>query len=368
MKKSFLLYPVVVIAVLVAILYTSCKKPHHDLAPTPNNIRLKSYTATTRLNSASLADTTNDNYTFMYDANGRVSSITYTTNSPNYLPDTTGENIIFDYTTGSGYVIKTTSNLSHTVLEVDTIYVSLQNQITQINTPAVISTYEYTYSPSSAEGNNGQLLSKEIDNYYNNYHGVTTVSASRQYTSYAGNFLKSSFNGILNVIFPSTMTVSPYAMRDYWLQIPGLAITPPNLNDLTVANLPGTIHNGLTGYSDQLTYNISGIPLLIYAKDTANDTCYVDFPGTIWPTEDYTFYSNLANRTGDYLQLKSFTLWGNNLYQNANLVKTITNTGYTTNVSYNIDAYNKITQMTAVIVDSLANTKTITYNLQYEIY
>ena len=366
MKKSFLLYPVVVIAVLVAILYTSCKKPHHDLAPTPNNIRLKSYTATTRLNSASLADTTNDNYTFMYDANGRVSMITFTTN------DTVGgkksESCSFYY--GNDTSIKTITNLGgSTVFEIDTLIYDLSaNVINAIFTPGLYTTYEYTYSPSAAEGNNGRLMSAETDNYFNNYHGVTTVSDSRTYTSYAGNFLKSSFNGILNVTFPSTMTVSPYAMRDYWLQIPGLAITPPNLNDLTVANLPGTIHSGLTGYSDQLTYNISGIPLLIYAKDTANDTCYVDFPGTVWPTQDYTFYSNLANRTGDYLQLKSFTLWGSNLYQNANLVKTITNSGYTTNVSYNIDAYNKITQMTAVIVDSLANTKTVTYNLQYEIY
>jgi hypothetical protein len=76
----------------------------------------------------------------------------------------------------------------------------------------------------------------------------------------------------------------------------------------------------------------------------------------------------MPNRIGDYLQLQSFTLWGNNLYQNAALVHTITNSGYTTTVSYNVNSYNEITQVTAVIVDSLANTQNITYNLQYQTF
>ena len=74
----------------------------------------------------------------------------------------------------------------------------------------------------------------------------------------------------------------------------------------------------------------------------------------------------MANRIGDYLQLNSYTKWGNNVYRNNHLVKSIINSGYTTTLTYNIDAYSKVTQITAKIVDSVANTWTTTYNLQYE--
>ena len=158
-------------------------------------------------------------------------------------------------------------------------------------------------------------------------------------------------------------------MRDYWMNITGLNTTAPNLIDVHhTPQIPGIVHTGLTTYTDQLDYTMSGTPLLIFATDTSRDTCYVDYPGNVWPSQSYSFYTNLANRTGDYLQLTSFSLWGNNLYQNANLVHTIVNSGYTTNVTYNIDSYSNITQMTAVIVDSLANTRNITYNLQYETF
>jgi len=358
MKKLLLLCSVV-----VALTYTSCKKPVHSLQPTPNNVRLMSYTATTHLLSTSLVDTTSDNYTFFYDGNNRVIKILFSTSDTtkinHWLQHQTSVNMTFYYSNDT--CIKTIAALSGTpVIEIDTFIInSSTGLIATTFTPGVVTNYQYY----------GKLLAIQSDEYYNNYHGVTTVSDTRDYTSDNGNFLASSFNGTLNVTFPSTMSVTPYAMRDYWMNITGLNTTAPNLIDVHhTPQIPGIVHTGLTTYTDQLDYTMSGTPLLIFATDTSRDTCYVDYPGNVWPSQSYSFYTNLANRTGDYLQLTSFSLWGNNLYQNANLVHTIVNSGYTTNVTYNIDSYSNITQMTAVIVDSLANTRNITYNLQYETF
>jgi len=362
MKKITLLLSVVVLVAVFAVLYTSCKKPVHALQPTPNNVRLMSYTATTHLLSETLADTTSDNYTFFYDGNNRVIKILYSTSDTakiRLLQYNSSVNITFSYSNDT--CIKTTAALGGSpVIEIDTFIInSSTGLIATTFTPGMICNYQYY----------GKLLAIESDEYYNNYHGVTSVSDTREYTSDNGNFLASSFNGILNVTFPTTMHYTPYAMRDYWMNITGLNTTAPNLIDVHhTPQIPGTIHTGLTKNTDQLDYTISGTPLLIFATDTARDTCYVDFPGNIWPSQSYTFYNNLANRIGDYLQLGSFTMWGNNLYQNADLVHTIVNSGYTTNVTYNINSYSEITQMTAVIVDSLANTRNVTYNLQYETY
>ena len=166
----------------------------------------------------------------------------------------------------------------------------------------------------------------------------------------------------------STTPPYPYLLRDYWVftSLPG---STSYYNTI----IPGLYydyiqHGGLTTYTDQLS-GYSEFPLTVFAVDTSNDTAWCSYPGNnIYPQETYTFYVDQANRIGDYLQLTSFTQWGNNLYRNNHLVKTISNPGYTTNVTYNIDAYSKITQMTVKIVDSVANTRTTIYNLQYETY
>ena len=343
MKKFSLLYLCVVLAALSAFLYTSCKKPFHATSPQPNNIRLYSYTAVTRLSTvlpAHVADTTSDNYTFSYDNNHRVSQIMYTSSNPDVIAaGHNSERITFYY--GNDTVIKTTANLNGTqTFEVDTFITGTGNLINTLYTPNHITNFEYY----------GKLMSRQSETFYK---GANSVSESRIYTSDNGDFLKYSFDGTLSATFTNTMTVTPYPMRAYWVSPDGTY----------------TVHTGLTGYTDILNGYTSGLALNIFAKDTANDSSDVYLPGnTIWPSQTYGFYTDDANRMGDYLQLLSFTLWGNNLYQNAHLVKFIQNAGYTTNVSYSIDAYSKVTQVTAVIIDSLANTKTTTYNLQYETY
>ncbi len=78
----------------------------------------------------------------------------------------------------------------------------------------------------------------------------------------------------------------------------------------------------------------------------------------------FNFYTDF-NRTGDYLQLNAFCRYGYNFYQNDHLVKHMNSSGYTTDVTYVIDADNKITQTNATVVDSIGDVYTAQYNLQY---
>ncbi len=373
MKKITLLYPLVVLTALSVILYPSCKKIIHSNAPTPNNVRLVSYTATTRTNMVipvAIADTINDNYTFTYDANRRVSQILYTTNDLMYPNNQRSQTITFKYTNDT--VIKTTMTVPlntffHTTFEIDTFLVNSQGLITTIYEPNRITNYEYY----------GQLIDRQRETFYHtapigtsSVVTTTTISDERTYNSVNGDFLNYSFNGVLTATFPNTMTVSPFAMRDYWVfpTLPGTLYTASAHPDLLDFYTVYTQHGGLGSYTDQLS-GYSAFPLTVFAVDTANDTAYCRYPGNnIYTNESYTFYTTMANRIGDYLQLNSFTKWGNNLYRNNHLVKSISNSGYTTTLTYNIDAYSKVTQITAKIVDSVANTWTTTYNLQYETF
>ena len=372
MKKIFLLYPFVILAALSVLVYASCKKPIHSNAPTPNNVRLHSYTATTKVNTVvpvPIADTINDNYTFTYDANGRVAQILYTTNDLLYPNNQRSETITFTYVNDT--VVKTIMTVPlntfyHTTFEIDTFLLNGQGLITTTYEPNHITNYQYY----------GQLIDRQSETYYHNapigtssVTTTTTISEERTYNSDNGDFLNYSFNGILTATFPSQMTVVPYAMRDYWEfpTLPGATIytaaAHPDLLDLYSVY---TQHGGLSTYTDQLS-GYSEFPLTVFAVDTANDTAYCRYPGNnIYPNQTYTFYTTMANRIGDYLQLNSYTKWGNNVYRNNHLVKSIINSGYTTTLTYNIDAYSKVTQITAKIVDSVANTWTTTYNLQYE--
>ncbi len=372
MKKISSLYMLVLLTALSVLLYTACKKPIHSNAPTPNNVRLHSYTATTQINSVTpfpVSDTINDNYTFTYDLSNRVTQILYTSTDLLLPNNQRSETITFNYSNDS--IVKTTmtlplNNFYHATFETDTFLVNAQGLITNTYEPGHITNYEYY----------GQLLDRKSETYYHNapigtssVTTTTSISEQRTYNSDNGDFLNYSFNGILTANFPNTMAVSPYAMRDYWTfpTLPGTtlygAIAHPDLND---GYYVYTQHGGLSSYTDQLS-GYSEWPITLFAVDTANDTAYCSYPGNnIYPKETYTFYTTMANRIGDYLQLTSFTQWGNNIYRNNHLVKSISNAGYTTTINYNIDAYSKITQMTVKIVDSVANTRTITYNLQYE--
>jgi len=85
--------------------------------------------------------------------------------------------------------------------------------------------------------------------------------------------------------------------------------------------------------------------------------------------EEYSYYTDKFNRTGDYIQLNSFLKYGFNFYQNDNLIWKIKKVTTNTSVDYEIDADNKITRTTALISDSAGHLNiTETYDLQYENY
>ena len=126
MKKISSLYTLVLLTALSVLLYTACKKPIHSNAPTPNNVRLHSYTATTQINSVTpfpVSDTINDNYTFTYDLSNRVTQILYTSTDLLLPNNQRSETITFNYSNDS--IVKTTmtlplNNFYHATFETDT--------------------------------------------------------------------------------------------------------------------------------------------------------------------------------------------------------------------------------------------------------
>ncbi len=374
MNKISLLYTIVVLAALSVFSYSSCKKIIHSNAPTPNNMRIHSYTATTQTNQVvpmAFADTINDNYTFTYDANNRVTQILFTSNDLRYPNSQRSETITFRYSNDTVYKSIMTvplNNFYHVTFETDTFLLNTQGLITNTYEPGHRTNYEYY----------GQLLDRKSEVFYNDKAigtstivGTTTISEERIYNSDNGDFLNYTFNGVLTVnypggAYPHGMNIGTYPMREYVVYPTFTGTTAYYYTLDPNAYYYYTQQGNVTSTTQQIT-GYSEWPLVAFAVDTTKDTAYCAFPGNnIYSQETYTFYTTMANRIGDYLQLGSYTKYGVNLYRNNHLVKTISNHGYNTSVVYGIDALSMVSQMTVKVVDSVANTKTTTYNLQYE--
>lgn len=82
----------------------------------------------------------------------------------------------------------------------------------------------------------------------------------------------------------------------------------------------------------------------------------------------YTYYTNLENRIGDYFYLQSIVKYAMNLYQNQNMVRTITEPTYSVSVNYTMDAYSKVTKVNATVTDTSRYVPAVNeeYLLQYE--
>lgn len=82
----------------------------------------------------------------------------------------------------------------------------------------------------------------------------------------------------------------------------------------------------------------------------------------------YTYYTDLENRTGDYFHLQSMFKFGMNIYQNQNMIRTITEPTYSVACNYTIDAYRKVTRTFATITDTARLVPVINeeYMIQYE--
>lgn len=82
----------------------------------------------------------------------------------------------------------------------------------------------------------------------------------------------------------------------------------------------------------------------------------------------YTYYTDLENRIGDYFYLQSMFKYAMNLYQNQNMVRTITEPTYSVAASYTIDAYRKVTKVNATVTDTSRYVPPVNeeYLVQYE--
>jgi hypothetical protein len=342
MKRYFSLY-IAVLVLLGTVVSSSCRKKIHANAPTPNNERILGYTKVTTIKRtvpvAGVPSTINENFRFYYDELNRLSQIIYTGNDSFEIHKT----INFKYSSDS--IFKTTVNtLTNALVERDTFVTNAEGLLVSAFTPNLINKYEYY----------GQLLARTTRTATSYRH--ITMSAQTTYTSVNGDFLKNNYDGVLTTEFNDLRT----PLSIYYLQV----FSPTNLNNIV-----------LGGY-ESMNYTINGYnyqPIYVHVMDTTYDSSprrkdSLTYPGGDWVNESYHFWTEDANRMGDYLQLESFTMYGTNIYRNAHLVESISARNKNAYITYDIDAWSKITQTKVVLVDSLLNNYTSVYDIQYETY
>ncbi len=333
MKKSFLLY-VVALLLVGSYIGTSCKKIIHSNAPVPNNVRMLSYTKITSIKMTvpvnGMPATINENFRFYYDEGNRVSKIVYTGNDSFEIH----KNITFEYRGDS--IFKTTTNiLTNIIVERDTFILNSSGLLVTAYTPYMKNTYEYY----------GKLLARNT-RMGTSYSRITMTDNST-YTSVNGDFLKHNFDGKLKIDFTDVTTP---------INVVKL-LTYPKVTDTVFKNN----YDALT-YTQDYGYN----PMYVYLNDGTNVKDSLEYPGLFWVNEGYHFYTEDANRTGDYMQLESFTFYGVNIFQNSHLVESITARNRNAAITYDIDAYSKITRTKVVILDSVLNNFTSVYDIQNE--
>lgn len=358
MKKVLLCAAAVFAA--IAFLLPSCKKVSHSTNPTPDNYRLWSYskvTTKTIIAPPTITPVTTDNYRFEYDGNNRVSIIYFTSNDSNKLKIGLGNlSIKFTYVSPDTIYKTSTDVNTSNVMERDTFIQNSQGQIVDAYFPNEVHHFLYY----------GKLLANETVIYRDT---STAVSAHLTYTSNNGDFLNRNFDGNLTVTFPDSGIRASYIPGDPYRDT---TLTFPVDVTWTIFSPDGSVvpvtHPGVT-YTDALSGYFSNY-ITVDAVDVNGvrpRTGY--FPAGYPATQFYQIYDQLANRTGDYLQLNSFTIYGVNIYQNVHLLYKISSVYNTTTVDYTIDADSKITNSNVVIKDSvLKNTVNEAYKLQYETF
>ena len=345
MRIKYLIY-LATIVVICTYIGTSCKKPVHSSNPTPNNSRLLSYTKITTITnslggSLITPSTVNENYRFYYDDLNRVNRIIFTSN------DSFQKQLSSVFTYASDSVFKAVTNvMTNSIIERDTFIYNSLKQLTTAYTPHLITSFQYygkllaTYSMTS-HSDSGILM-----------------STTSTYTSVNGDLLAHNYDGTLTATLPSRR-YTPFSTAWY----PGFY---RHYVDTFVVTGTGVPHTG-TGYTDVYT-NYNEAPIMLTSNDYYNKKDTGNFPGALWRKESYHFYTEMPNRIGDYLTIQSFTKYGYNVYQNSHLVEEIISVNRHANISYNIDAYNNITQANVVTLDSVLNKYSDVYNFQYETF
>jgi hypothetical protein len=360
--KRVLLINLTVLMALCCGMYSACKKPQHLDHPTPSNNRLLSYTKFSTSTLGGLP--VNENFTFFYDGQKRVSQILYTTNDT-FKIVANAANLKIDFAYSNDTIFKTTTaETSMIVIERDTFIQNTYGQITTAFTPGNINTYNYF----------GALIAGDSRSVYDS---GTIISSGTTYTSDNGDLLIRSNDGTLHASFPDSGLTDLFG--DGVLTTAFLVDTVNVFwTDLVTGKI--TEHKMVIGYNDVFTGYTNGDPMAIQIYDTsilalspyipviAYDTLI--WPArTIWPQEKYFVYPTLLNRPGDYFQIESFTTYGVNVYQNAHLIRQIVDqNGPTTNISYTIDADSKITQTYVTKRYPDSTVYTTVYKLQYEVF
>jgi len=340
MKK----YTPLLIAGLVSlgtIISSSCKKTIHSNAPTPNNVRLLSYTRITSLTTNVPKSVPGNNITesfrFYYDDINRVSQIVYTGNNSFEI----NKRIDFDYFSDTT-VKSITDIVTGIVVERDTFIRNSDGYITTAYFPGIGKSgirYNFDYY--------GKLLTR-IKATATDWNHIT-MNAQVTYTSVNGDLLKQNPEGKLKTEF---YNLTPSLNIDWLNNTMGLYT---RIEDLKASE-----------YTFQ-PYDHKA-PFEVFIQDALQDTARLSYPAWDWVGESYHFYTEDAIRIGDYMQLESFTRYGDNIFRNNHLVESISATNKNAYIHYVIDAESKITQMKVDIKDNVLNKYTLTYDLQYEKY
>ena len=340
MKKSNLLY-IAFLFILSAVVGTSCKKPVHSPDPTPNNVRMLSYNKITTIDMSVpvplAASKITESFRFYYDESNRVIQIVYTGNDSNEIH----KRIDFQYRNDT--VWKTTTDiLLNAVVERDTFIKNSDGFIVTAytlgaNKTSVKHNFEYL----------GKLLTR--DNMTATNWNKISMNSSATYTSVNGDLLKQYPVGKLDVNF-SDLT---QGLDIDWIQSQKLFGHVEDLNSYQ--------------YSFTSTYDPNQA-MLLWVTDTLQYMDSLVYPAWDWSNQSYHFWTENANRIGDYMQLESFTMYGQNIYMNKHLVESISSPDKNAYITYDYDSESKIKQTTVVLRDKYLNKYTYTYDISYEIY
>jgi hypothetical protein len=210
---------------------------------------------------------------------------------------------------------------------------------------------------------------------------VQQTNAGRVYNNLY-TFTYDSVNRLSSLIYSSNDTSIPNMVVYYKYATGGKVYkTYYQLNDTfllrtdsLLLNANGQVAREWTPYQ-QNTFEYYGPVLSQLVNGSGEATVYTFSEGDFFKcssaisfdsSETFVYYKTLNNRAGEYLQLHSFINYGQNIYQYAHLMREITSSGYTTEITYDIDADSKITQTNAVVTDSVGNVYNYTYNIAYE--
>ncbi len=315
----------------------ACKKRIHSNAPTPNNVRMLSYNKITKIQLTApignMPSTITESYRFYYDESNRVSQIIYTGNDSFEIH----KKIDFKYAGDTVVYKKTTDILTNVIVENDTFFMNKDNMVRMAYTPNQITRYYYQ----------GKLLYR-VERAGTSYAHITTSDYST-YTSVNGDFLRHYSDDKLNITLDGLDTPMHF-------KVVSLPVKNPATDTMDKPHF--------LEYSFVWKYNYN--PTYIWVKDTNKVRDSLLYPGQNFVDESYHFYTENANRPGDWMWLESFTFFGSNIYQNSHLVESIASKTKNAAISYIYDSDSKITQTRVVLQDSILNKYTMTYDIQYE--